>query len=109
MRMRLGNDDPRDVTIASVSSKMEKSDSYIVVCLCPKCGEFIDEDIATCPKCNAVLIENEKAGKNASSDVLETKDSIFLCEHTIWWTQLGILYSFQVCIENIGHGWIGYD
>lgn len=79
MRIRLGRDVPQDVTIASVGPTMGESDSYIVVCLCPKCGEFIDEDVETCPKCNAVLIKKENADENTSSDVLETKDSIFLC------------------------------
>ena len=77
--MRLGKDDQQDVTIASVGSTIGKSDSYIVVCLCPKCGEFIDEDVETCLKCNAVLVKKEKTDENTSSDVLETMDSIFLC------------------------------
>jgi ribosomal protein L40E/thioredoxin-like negative regulator of GroEL len=79
MRMRLGKDDKQDVTIASVGPTMGESDSYIVVCLCPKCGEFIDENIETCQKCDAVLIKKANADENISSDVLETKDSIFLC------------------------------
>ncbi|UCF08869.1 MAG: tetratricopeptide repeat protein [Thermoplasmata archaeon] len=64
---------------ATIATNVEMEGPHIVICLCPHCGEFIDEEARACPKCGCVLWADELQKTAASDRLLESSNSIYLC------------------------------
>ncbi|UCE75383.1 MAG: tetratricopeptide repeat protein [Methanomassiliicoccales archaeon] len=60
---------------------LNDDDQYIEICLCPNCGNFIDEFSVTCSKCKIRLTGDVSEAEKASSGTLAIDSSLFICSN----------------------------
>ncbi len=60
---------------------LKGNDDYVVICLCPNCGGYIDENSSNCSICKASLVEKEDFDKEMLLESNTMGNSLFVCSN----------------------------
>jgi tetratricopeptide (TPR) repeat protein len=60
---------------------VDQKNPYVEICLCPFCGDVIDDISPNCPSCNAVLIEDSVESALSQLETLAIDSSLFICSN----------------------------
>jgi tetratricopeptide (TPR) repeat protein len=61
--------------------KLDPKDTFVDICLCPHCGDMIDDIVSSCPNCQISLMENTFESKIDQLETLAIDSSLFICQN----------------------------